>query len=202
MPTLSPQDQRILFADFATRAAVRAKQELQWVQHLDIITDDLLAKRGISPYFGLFWIRLWSVVAEIIPKGRELYEFMKGLSDADRKRHLGIPLYMAQHEAALAIRDALSEDELIYLDYKRHCECHIHQDAYRLGIQGNKLRTTRLFGMLGNKEIPIEALDQKLIAILRKYGFNEGAIAIDFAGRLSARIKALRHPYELMHALG
>lgn len=199
---LSPQDQSRFIAHFATRADVRAKQELQWVQHLDLIGDDLLAKREASPYFGLFWIRLSSVVAELIPKGREMYEFMKGLSEADRKRHLGIPLYMAQHEAALAIRDALSEDELIYLDYKRHCECHIHQDAYRLGIPKNKLRTTRLFRMLGNQEITIETLDQKLSAILRKYGVNENAIAIDFAGRLSARIKALRHPYELMHALG
>ena len=88
-----------------------------------------------------------------------------------------------------AMYAAFNEDELAYLEYRRHVECHPLQDGYKMKVSDGKIidRTRKLTRRLWTHEEE----DAALRRVFRRYGRifaagpDETPIAREFAARLT-----------------
>ncbi|MGE0396461.1 MAG: hypothetical protein AB7T06_07065 [Kofleriaceae bacterium] len=84
-------------------------------------------------------------------------------------------------DALHAVRDSMSEDERMWLHYRRDVECHVWQDAYELNRRGNGLKEKRRFALLSGQEMHIDEIAKRSSALMRKYNVDEPAMAVHFA---------------------
>jgi hypothetical protein len=189
MATLSPNEKARLKEAIFGRGEVRARLALQHVQILDRATNDLLVHaRDTHPDTQtVFWIRLHGVLVEI----GGFYESTGDLIGPMLVR----PGTTAAHalnvrDTIRAIRDALDEDERIWLHYRRDTECHVWPESYELGVRNGKLKENRRFALI-DQTIHVDEFDRRARAFLRKYNVNEPAIAAAFAKKLAPLISKL-----------
>lgn len=84
------------------------------------------------------------------------------------------------------MRETLSEDELLYLEYRRHVDAHIWQNSYDL--QWNKKQAAaevRFDSKVTRKNYNRRDLNSRISGVIQRYG-DEHAIADDFAKRLES----------------
>jgi len=178
-PLSVPDTQRLKDAIY-DRSEIRAQQAFQWVREL-VRVSSTVATQGAAAgadTITVFWVRLFGVLSEV----GESYEYVCKLAD-----HCGAsdePLARdarVVRDALRAMRDSMDEDELIWLHYRRDCECHVWQESYALSRKKNGLKEKRVFGLLGDKELTVDEFDKRASAMLRKHGRSEAALAVHFA---------------------
>jgi hypothetical protein len=162
------------------RGPTHARQALQWVQELNRTAGDL-SRRGEAAgvdVMSTFWIKLYGVLDEI---GGSYAFFVKYCEDIGAGASKMAIDARTMRDAIVAVRDSMSEDELIWLSYRRDVECHVWQDSYELNKRGDKLKERRGFSLLGDKVLHVDDFDQRASAFIRKHNVDEKAIAVHFA---------------------
>ncbi|MCA9667785.1 MAG: hypothetical protein KC503_19430 [Myxococcales bacterium] len=199
MNPLAPADHQRLLAAVNERSDMRARQDLQWVCDLSRIASTI-AQEGAetnADTLGMFWIRLHEVVGALHERNRALVEFFAD----ERRTSLLLNFVRSIEQASRNTREALTTDELVWLDYARSFQSHIHQDGYELQRKKNGLREHRHIKIAG-KSFQVDELRQILDAVRARYAYSETAITVDFAMRLSAPIRRLQELLEALHRLG
>lgn len=188
-PNLTPEQNKRLLRSIQENADLAPRQLLQWVENTAYYVQRLatVGRNASDAEICAFWLRLYGLFNEVREdfatkvKTNETVFAGAPLPPNLQGEHARLKRPLSALTKAQAL---LSEDELLYLKYRRDTEAHVWQDAYRLGLRGKKgLReTTRVFG----RDWPIDELNRRINEVVRKYGVNENAIANDFARRLHA----------------
>ena len=175
--------------DRAHLADAEAKTTRQWVAQLEDAISHIVT-HGLNadwPYPATFWVRLYALVAELLP--RQLLRRETFSPWYDRKR--GLREFVELPIAALeTVRAALSRDEWIYAEYRRTVDAHLYQRGYSLEVRRDRTfretYTSKLFG-----EHPVEYFQKSVRLVVAKHR-SELAIAIDFATRMQKPVHDLR----------
>lgn len=144
---------------------------------------------------GMFWIRLWGIVVEL-PKsmrvGGDLFASLSEAQAANLSPTLkAIAKWHRRSAIALdAIRDALSDDMLLYLEWRRHVECHMQQSAFMVQLNGKpgawkSPKTRSTFKTVG-REVGVQECWEALQRVSKDYGGdNDHAVTQAFAAAIS-----------------
>lgn len=162
--------------------------------NLEHVTAELVTNgtNAAWPFFSVFWIRLHGVFTDLAAPNERRFEIL-GLDRHTYKANGGSLLHIAQFTlgAIDMIRQRLTEDELLYLDYKRHSESHPIQSAYDLQIQkGGKIIDTRRVPTLGNKPFTIAQCDAAIRRVLKAHR-DEEETAVGFAKKVEPTLSTL-----------
>ncbi len=180
MGQLSADEKERLKKAIYERSEVRARQALQWVQELVRAASELSA-RGTAAGVDtttVFWIRLYGVLDEVGGSYERVCKLANDCGVGNSK--LAIES-RGVRDAIRAMRDSMSEDERLWVHYRRDTECHVWQESYELGRRKNGLKETRKFDLLDGKELHVDDIDARARTLLRKHGVNEPELAVYFA---------------------
>lgn len=187
-PKLPASDIVRLIAAIDERSEIRAEQVRIWVTRLRLAAGKLVTAPEPDPdVASVFWIRLYGVLDEMLGS----YKLFDGIATAQAQ---GLARRACEvRDAILALKAEFTEDELIYIQYRRDVEGHVWQDAYELTGHVNqpKLNEDRKHPLLGNRRITHVDFDKRVRALLRTYRINELAIAVAFAHRTLTKIEAV-----------
>lgn len=177
----SPEVEARLLQDIRDRGGdLFAQQLAQWVGNTAWCADQLVEpSTACQSVAALFWIRLYGTLCDV---RKALRRHQALHSDA------GVPedhLLAAAAGALDAITDNLTQEELLYIDYRRQVECHPVQDAYRLQLRNDgHLRDERRSSIAG--EVPLDDAYRIARDIERRFNFDAVAVAAFFATRVKA----------------
>ena len=185
---LSEEDRQRLLQDIDQWCRIKAKLPLDWVRRLVELAEHLANPSASVQWHeaNMFWIKLYGVLDELTAyykNGMALTESVPHIS------HIKEDLAPVYHRC-LSVRQALSEDELLYAEYRRHTIAHIWQEGYSLKVAKKGLADKRKSALLG-KFLGKEDIVLRLRAFVRGYDLNETKIAIEFAQRLLVPLKQL-----------
>jgi len=173
----------ILYAD------VEAKQDLQWIRSALHYAERTGTDAATPSERALFWIRVGGVLLDI----RKTYDGMMRQGEetwGDVSESRVHTMMQALLNAIDDLAGQLEEDELFYLEYRRHVECHPRQSAYRA-----RLRKAGALGPVKSKALGAKYEqgegEDMLHRVLQRYGIDEDAIAMDFAQRLLQPLRAV-----------
>ncbi len=187
-PKLTAEENKRLIRSYGYRADSLGKQLAQWVLTTARCCESLTV-RGMEATEAesiVFLFRLYGLFDEIRDDLTGKVKFTDDLSAR------GLLPQTLQHDAETKLKPALaavnkafalfSEDDLLYLQFRRDCEAHVWQDAYRLRMRGQKslITTRRVFGV----DWELDVLHARIEQMRQKYALDEKAIAVDFARRL------------------
>jgi hypothetical protein len=199
---LAVQDRARVMADIDRNSRTVGTQISQWAESAASHANEVARLDGASTAAtdSLYWIRTYGVLADLAAHFERKLAFVieteQGAPSATTRT------YRSWFVAILAgigrARDALTEEELLYLEYRRNVECHPFQDGYRLNIaRAGEVIDTRP-SLLLRKTLTIDATDAAIRAVLKRYR-GEPAITLDFAKRTAG---ALRFVARLVRTYG
>ena len=192
--TLTAEETARLRATTEEQGPIRAHQAKKWAQAVAHIAESIAAKGDKDgAYISLFWLRTQQLLAELMPYCEESHALHERLGLHERAA-----MFAHVVERCQALKAIFSEDELIWLQYRRDTEGHIWQESYEIGVKGlgsgAKIKETRLYAVI-DKKLNVEETMLRKQALLRKYGNTiataEDNIAIDFARRSATAIRAI-----------
>lgn len=178
-------------ANVATWRGIVPTQHSNWADSLVYVTE-VINREGPTPsHVTTFWVRLWGVLAD-------LGDFYSEPSQASLPS-----LAIGQ------LRSALTEDELIWIEYIRHTECHPVQDAYWFQTKKGKPRIEISLRVLGGRALPIEEWDKRAdsfyLAAMKRLGAHstqmrrvENAIVSEIAAKVLPHAVRLRDALRLL----
>lgn len=172
---LPPEEIERLKHQILGSSDIKARQYTQWATSFANTAAKLSQGWSSCPErVTVFWLRLHGVLTELTvhyapqPWQAMTPELTAQYPDAAeilRRSHL-------VYQAALAVKDCLTEDEILYADLRRQTECHILQNGYELRLESkrgkNKLKDTYTVAALG-KSFKVDELDTRIRAFLRPY---------------------------------
>jgi hypothetical protein len=187
-PHLTPEQNKRLIRSIVDHGNIASGQMLQWVRITAYYTEKVakVGREATGAEFTVFWLRLYGLFQEV---RANFAESLNTFEDASAGKQVSPELlgHMDRLRISLAAlakaMELLSEDDLLYLKYRRDCEAHVWQDAYRLRVTrgGKNLREKQtVFG----RDWPIDELNERIRQMLVKYQVSEDSIAVDFARRL------------------
>ncbi len=151
----------------------------------------------------LYWLRLFGAITELLdvytPTDLSKDVLARDPSTLSREGHeharvLGIQTWL--HAQLLAVRASLTEDELIYTDWRRHVEGHVDQKEFALQIAGKgprqHLKRQRSPRTLDNQLMDRIAINKALQRVHERFGDNDDAVAIDISKRTVAYAQEIR----------
>jgi len=144
------------------------------------------------PFKAIFWIRLHGVLNDIRSDGTTFRRNLAaaGVDEKTDKPTLGgvADLALKFYDAIDRLKSALTDDELIYADYRRHTESHPVQTSYdvRWSTRGSQVVVQHRVPAL-ERELTVDELDAAIRRVLEAHQTNEAVIAVDFAKRLVAK---------------
>ncbi|MGH6690181.1 MAG: hypothetical protein ACREF4_05825 [Gammaproteobacteria bacterium] len=126
-----------------------------------------------------------------LQKASELHEMLAGNGKV-------LPLLISGAEvfsACTAIRDCLSDEELVFTAFLRHTHAHVHQDGFEYSVErGNPavpaLRTKTFVRTMG-KHSSIEEVHAIVDRFMADHGNDDSAVALIFAKKLWPGISRL-----------
>ena len=170
---LSPQDRARLTSDVRDRADLMQPQIANWLSDAVRVTE--MVAKGNTDIIPVFWIRMYGILADITDEITRQLDFATSMNVPRRKVSL-------LKGAIDVLAKTFTEDELIYLQYRRHVECHPLQDSYRLKLTGGGLQDS-VFLRLPGKKTTVVFTTETIRSVLQRYGVAEHLIALDFAKR-------------------
>ena len=180
---LSADEREELKADILRHGNIMGPQIRNWIRDAGHITG--LVANGESDLVPVFWIRLYGIlndVAEIVARQAEFLESMgKEAPECSR-----------MEEAIDGLAKVFTDDELVYLQYRRHVECHPLQTAYRLDLTSKGLKDRVAQRLASKPSMTVAETDAAIDRVLTKFGIRETEIAIDFAKRALASVSFLQ----------
>lgn len=194
---LNQGDAEKLLASFEQRRSARDLHlERQWVTNLAAVCRAISEGRAQPPslFAAVFWIRLYGVITDLrdrFRKASELHAMLVGNGKS-------LPLLISGAEvfsACTAIRDCLSDEELVFAAFLRHGHAHVYQDGFEYSVErGNPaapaLRTKTFVGTTG-KHSSIEDVHAIVNQVMADHGNDDSAVALTFAKKLWPGISRL-----------
>lgn len=181
---LALEDLRAQIRSVASSGDRNADLKRRWV-----ITFALCMKRLRDPVSAvgeadvvLFWVRLWGIVVEFPGHFEASARVFGDLSPAqvERLAHGARAVARWHHRAAPAvaeIRRRLSDDMLVYLEWRRHVECHTKQSAFMVQLNGKPgaWKNAKLSSHLHTlqRRVSVEEAWSALERISAQYGEND-----------------------------
>lgn len=175
---------------------IEGRLKCQWVENLAELVQTLAHDGEVAPwpFMSVFWTRVHGVISEM--RSDWLTNFRQwGVDPATRVPNPGSPLELALEtfRRIEAVRDQLTEDELIYADYRRQTEGHPTQSSYSVRWSrgnGGQVVDRRGIPSLG-REFTVAELDAAVRRVLHAHRVNEPAIAVAFARKVRERLAPL-----------
>lgn len=145
---------------------------------------------------ALFWVRLWGIVVEL-PKNMQISgDFFAAVPDDDPTMLSPVMRAIANWHrrsktAIDGIRSALSDDMLLYLEWRRHVECHMEQSAFMVQLNGKpdawkSAKTRSTFKTVG-REVGVQECWDALERVSKQYGDdNDHRVAQAFSAAVGA----------------
>lgn len=168
--------------------------EFDWINGLaDAVR--VLTSEGTNapwPWSSVFWTRLLGIFVDLQSRYRETF----AVAGIDPATHAATPTSVLEwtietYRAIEALRGVFTEDELIYIDYRRHAEGHPKQHAYAISLNNRgQIREGRRLEILGGRELPISDVQDTIRRVESAHGSIHAA-AVAFAGRIAAPLANL-----------
>jgi hypothetical protein len=175
---LTPEEWQRLSDDIDVNSdTVFPRQMLQWARGT-LAVAERLTKGPDDAVAALFWVRL--------------YGLLKDLADV-LKRHHSLAEVFPSDDARLlvrivsaldSVRRQLSDDEVVYLQYRRQAECHPFQHDYRFTrVRDGGLKDTSKSHLLA-RPISLEEVRAAVKRVEGAAGWNSSVLAMQWAVRL------------------
>jgi hypothetical protein len=135
----------------------------------------------------MFWIRTWGVLVEIHDQFASLDAGLAGAQPYFSSAEIVAfhRWYTAILAAVHAVRAALSDQEVIYLEYRRTVECHLFQHAYKHRFGGDGALIEAITSKILSRHVTFDETDKAVAALLRHHRTEE-AIAASVAAHTAA----------------
>jgi hypothetical protein len=192
-------DAEALFAGRERPTKRNPIMERQWASLLQrmctAIRNGSAEPRGI--FQSVFWIRLYGALTEI----RDRFDRFPGLRDS-------IPATSAYHrwaaagaevfDACSAIRESLSDDELVFAAFTRHVHAHVYQEGFEYNLERGSAATKQRSAVRGStmvrpvrRHIPVDEVHAIVDRVHAAHGHDESRIAAAFAEKVSPAVEGL-----------
>ena len=192
---MEPSTKRAVISDSFLQASTRPIQALQWVRNLNFVVGDI---RNNSTSTGWFWVRLYGVLAELIPNYKRLRDLFQTISP-DSPQYL--PALQKVCRALDSVRAKYTKEELLFIEYMRHCQAHVFQNSYYRTVANGKPKFNKGGGILGDEQLPRIELRKAINEILLSYRADEDAAAVALAGRIEEEIQGVVVALESFNSL-
>jgi hypothetical protein len=195
--TNAATDEQIRFINGSAerqQSDTNARLNCHWVENLGEVVE-VLNRDGEAapwPFTSVFWTRLHGVLVDL--RQEELASFRSlGVDPVTHTAPATSPLEVAltTFRCIEALRSTLTDDELIYADYRRQTEGHPTQRSYDVRWSQNK------GGIVDSRRVPslereytVEELDAALRRVIREYP-NEAAIAVAIGRKIRGALRPL-----------
>jgi hypothetical protein len=173
--------------------------EQQWVHNLHHLCDALREGRARPGglFASAFWIRLYGVITELLGRFRKTAD-AEPRSDKSSLVYRYFAASKEVFDACEAVKDSLSDDELVCLALLRQTYAHIYQDGFEYQIErGNPaknqratIRRKQMVKTVG-RHVHVDAAHETLDRVYRRYGFDDQRVAVNFAHKVGAAVNRL-----------
>jgi hypothetical protein len=186
--SLTPDQRSRLFKDIQETARVVGPQTAQWLREaIRAATGVANGNRDLIP---VFWIRTYGIMHDIRDKVVSQIEFGESVG--------------APPVTQLPVRNAIdnliaefSDDELVYVQYRRHVECHPYQNSYKIRISQRGLKESVSHHLI-DKQMTVTETTDTIRRVLNPPEVDEERIAFTFAKRavpLLENVRAVSVPW-------
>ncbi|MDB4991122.1 MAG: hypothetical protein JWN04_6300 [Myxococcaceae bacterium] len=160
-----------------------------WVAETLLIAERAAA--GSPEALSLFWIRLYGVLTDVADfvaltlddaqahDGLCMFPLARGRSDASP-----LPMAMAR------VKSLFDDDELLYLEYRRHAECDPFQTRYRTRRRPGAAAQVPS-ALLDGRPVSVEVAETAYLRLLTKFDFDEQRLGVELARRSVSALRAL-----------
>jgi len=185
---------RVIYSPTQLGPEVTATQIWQWIGTAFVYAERLIKNQADFDHDagGLFWIRLYGILVDLRAKFKSWKEVNEALVYSPhpevkefQKRYFPSALEWCTRAVELinGLYISFSEEELIYIQYRRHVEAHPFQKSYEVQMgKNNKVIDKLPHAILDNKVINREQVHEILGRVLKQYK-SERIIAVEFAKR-------------------
>lgn len=198
--SLSPADRERFLRAKRGYEDIPAYQITQWVSRTRYYTH-LVAAGNVRPEIvSVFWTGVYGVMVDVRRHVDDLRATLISLNEPVLKR-FGLDASQIRYLDAIVesidrLHGAFDQDELEYLEYRRHVECHPLQHAYEITVRNGAIidRTRKLT----NRAWSFEDEDAAVRRVLRKHGrmFPSGPDETPIARVFAERVDQLLPPLE------
>ncbi|MFN0118180.1 MAG: hypothetical protein ACKVQC_07835 [Elusimicrobiota bacterium] len=137
---------------------------------------------GNREVIPIFWITIYGLLSDFADFIEEHAEFMAKHPDRVKKAGLKIDELAPVQASLKNLLKVFDYDELIYLQYRRHVECHPLQSAYRLRVRDGRL-VDQVNHRLIKSVATVDETNAAIERVLLKFKIDENKIAENFAKR-------------------
>jgi hypothetical protein len=147
--------------EISFKIVVQREQLIEWIRRLFFLNESL-HKEYDSFYQQMYYIILQELFSEGLPYVQEKVNILNQDTENGNYKWFNILL-----KSLIEIKSLFPEDELDFIEYKRHNTCHIFQNQYERVQDNGKFKTERK-----NKDIKL--LQNEFQKILYKYNWDKG----------------------------
>ena len=198
------QRKRLLDDVLKKSGDVSTVQVLRWLNRARCAAEAVVETPMDGYKAAVFWISIFGVLHDLRLSWDSQLAMLRGIhaegdATAGQRERLkilyGRPL---RHllEAVKLLKSCFTEDELIYLEYRRNCEAHPFQHAYRLRPTKDKtaISDKRRVHLLG-REMVVEHIDAATERVMLAHPPNENMIAKSLAERSAPLIASVERAW-------
>jgi len=199
-PGLSREDAERIFDSIVSRRAKRNPLlERQWVRTLHAACEDLRFDRAEQPELvaTVFWIRLHGTITELLSRFEISAELHRKMLEIGKH----IPKLAADaevFEACKAIRESLSEDQLVFAAFLRHVHAHVYQNGFEYRIQRARSSSSKPAKLLAKqtvstigRQVEVDEAHDILDRISMEHGNDSILIVKKFASIVGPHVERL-----------
>jgi hypothetical protein len=178
--------------------------ERQWVRTLVQACDDLREDRAHPNglYATTFWIRLYGAITDLLARFEKYAKSHREML-AQGVDHPWLAAASLVFDACIAIRDSLSDDELVFAAFARHVHAHVYQNGFEYSIergnpdqrQRSTLRTKQMVRTL-HRHVDVDEAHRIFDRVLAKYAHDEARIVVNFAHKVGPHVEYLGRAME------
>jgi hypothetical protein len=167
---LTPQRKDEVFAALGELAPLYARRMLHWTAHTNTLVGPVASNTATYEQQAMFIVRLAGIVGDL----RHRFRAPVAIGDpADL-----VAEFRAKLAAAItALHAALTEDELLWLELRRHEQCHPALDGYRPDVSMDADWNSRVSKMLDGKIVSLEDTHRRCRVLEETAGGFGGLIA-------------------------
>lgn len=195
---LNHDEKTAVYEDISTWGEVVPQIRLQWVETLVRVVGELCDDGNAHrDTYARFWIHLYGVLTEVHSFFHGSVYDIATKEIPEHQRTDVLRVFLMVSSSLESLRGRFEQDELIYLEYKRHSHAHVEQKNYRVRVTKKKggipdgLRDELTLPILDGKKMSLESVDAALVAVIEAGNRDEMAIARTFANRIRMGVDIL-----------
>lgn len=174
--------------------------DIQWAHALhaacDALRDGTAQPAGL--FASVFWLRLYGALTDLRSRFRPSAEAHRSLVEEGKI----VEFYAAAAEvfdACDAIKNSLSDEELVFAAFVRHCEAHVYQDSFKYTVdpgnaeqnQPGAIRTKQMIRTL-RRHMDIDDVHRIVGEVSARWGHDPIRIAVNFAHKVGPQVERLQ----------